>query len=138
MKAIATAHAPPSNAALWTGRVLSALVIVFLLFDAIIKLIELPIVGQTLQQLGYPPTLGRAIGVITLVGTVLYAMPRTALLGAIVLTGLFGGAMATHLRVGSPVATHLLFGLYLGVAMWGGLVLRDARVRALLLGRSDR
>jgi hypothetical protein len=64
--------------------------------------------------------------------TLLYAVPRTSVLGAILLTGLFGGAMATHLRVGSPLVSHLLFGLYLGLLMWGGLYLRDARLRALI------
>ena len=72
------------------------------------------------------------LGVLTLVCTLLYAVPRTSVLGAILLTGLFGGAMATHLRVGSPLFSHLLFGLYLGLLMWGGLYLRDARLRALI------
>ncbi len=130
---------PASPAALWTGRVLSGLVVLFLLFDGVVKLIGLPIVGETLAPLGYAPTpaLVRGIGLITVVPVLLYAWPRTALLGAILLTGLFGGAMATHLRVGSPVFTHLLFGLYLGLMMWGGLWLRDPRLRALLPFRAS-
>ena len=72
------------------------------------------------------------LGLLVLVCTLLYAVPRTAVLGAILLTGLFGGAMATHLRVGSPLFSHLLFGLYLGLMLWGGLWLRDGRLRSLL------
>ena len=123
-----------SKGALWTGWAMSGLVIVFLLFDSIIKLIPISIVTETMDQLGYSasPTLARGLGVLTLVCVVLYAFPRTAVLGAILLTGLFGGAMATHLRVGSPLFSHLLFGFYLGLLVWGGLFLRDPRVRTLI------
>jgi hypothetical protein len=126
--------APVSNAALWTGRVMSALVVLFLIFDATIKLIPIQPVIDTMAQLGYPGTvaLARGIGIVEVVCIVLYAWPRTSVLGAILLTGLFGGAIATHLRVGSPVFTHLLFGLYLGLLAWGGLYLRDPRVRAMI------
>jgi hypothetical protein len=125
---------PVSKTALWSGRILSALVILFLLFDSVIKLIPIAPVTETLQQLGYSPSinLARGLGILTLVCTLLYAIPRTAVLGAILLTGLLGGAMATHLRVGSPVFSHLLFGAYLGLMVWGGLWLRDAQLRALL------
>ena len=118
--------------ALWTGRVLSGLVVAFLLLDGAIKLVPLPVVGETLEALGVPAGLARGLGALTLACAMLYAVPRTALLGAILLTGLLGGAMATHLRVGSPIFSHLLFGLYLGLAAWGGLYLRDPRLRALL------
>ena len=111
---------------------MSALVILFLLFDGIIKLVPLAPVTETLAELGYPVNLARALGVLTLACTILYAMPRTSVLGAILLTGLLGGAIATHLRVGSPVFTHLLFGVYLGLMVWGGLFLRDDRLRALV------
>ncbi|MDO1529912.1 DoxX family protein [Fulvimonas sp. R45] len=125
---------PIAPAARWSGRALSALVVLFLLFDGAIKLLPLPVVTQTLQQLGYPPgeTLARGLGVLTLACAALYAWPRTAVLGAILLTGLFGGAMATHLRAGSPLFTHFLFGAYLGLLAWGGLYLRSPRLRALL------
>jgi len=116
----------------WIGLVMSGLVIAFLLFDAAIKLVPIAPVTETMAALGYPPGLERGLGVLTLVCTLLYAVPRTSVLGAILLTGLFGGAMATHLRVGSPLFSHLLFGLYLGLLMWGGLYLRDARLRALI------
>ena len=131
--------ASSSTGARWGGRALSALVIVFLLLDGAIKLVPLQVVIDTLVQLGYPPDAGiaRTIGALTLACALLYAWPRTALLGAVLLTGLLGGAMATHLRAGSPVATHLLFGLYLGVAAWAGLWLRDPRVRAALPWRRD-
>lgn len=87
-----------------------------------------------MDQLGYPAnvSLARGLGILTLVCTVLYAIPRTSVLGAILLTGLLGGAIATHLRVGSPLFTHLLFGVYLGLMVWGALYLRDDRLRALI------
>jgi hypothetical protein len=127
-----TEAAPISGKAQWAGYVLSGLVILFLLFDGVIKLVPIAVVTETLGQLGYPPELARGLGVLTLVCAILYAIPRTSVLGAILLTGLFGGAIATHLRVGSPVFSHLLFGGYLGVIMWAGLYLRDGRLRALI------
>jgi DoxX-like family len=126
--------APISNAAQWAGRVMSALVVLFLIFDAALKLIPLQVVIDSMNELGYPPTVGlaRGIGVVTAVCVVLYAWPRTAVLGAILMTGLYGGAIATHLRIGSPIFTHLLFGVYLGLLAWGGLWLRDPRLRAMI------
>lgn len=128
-----------SSTSLWTGRVLSGLVIAFLLFDGAIKLIPLQVVTDTMVELGYSGSadLARLLGVLTLLCTILYAVPRTSILGAILLTGYLGGAMATHLRVGNPLFSHLLFGLYLGVMAWGGLYLRDARLRSLIPLRSD-
>lgn len=124
--------APVSRATLWAGRIVSALVVLFLLFDGAIKLVPLAPVTESLAELGYPVSLARGLGILVLVCTVLYVIPRTSILGAILLTGLLGGAIATHLRVGSPIFTHLLFGGYLGVMVWGGLFLRDDRVRALI------
>ena len=121
-----------SGATHWTGRILSGLVVVFLLFDGAIKVVEMDVVKQTLAELGYPADIAFGLGVLTLAIGVLYAIPRTSVLGAILLTGLLGGAMATHLRVGSPVFSHLLFGLYIGLMAWGGLFLRDERLRAML------
>ena len=123
---------------LWAGRILSALVIVFLLFDGVIKVIEMDIVKQTMAELGYPVQVAFGLGILTLVIAVLYAIPHTAVLGAILLTGLLGGAIATHLRVGSPIYSHLLFGAYLGLMAWGGLFLRDRRLRALIPLRRER
>lgn len=128
---------PP--AALWIGRAMSGLVVAFLIFDGGIKLAPLSVVTETMQQLGYSgsPELARGLGVMTLAIALLYALPRTSILGAILLTGLLGGAMATHLRVGSPLFSHLFFGLYLGLIAWGGLYLRDVRLRRLLPLRQD-
>ncbi len=113
---------------------MSAIVILFLVVDGTIKLVPIPIVTETMGQLGYPPSesIARLLGVLTLVCTILYTIPRTSVLGAILLTGYLGGAMATHLRIGSPLFSHLLFGLYLGLLVWGGLYLRDERVRAII------
>ena len=113
---------------------MSGLVIAFMLFDAGMKLIPLDIVIKTTAELGYPPSpgLARTLGIVALACTLLYAFPRTAMLGAILLTAYMGGAVATHLRVGNPLFTHILFGVYLALLAWGGLYLRDARIRALL------
>jgi len=126
--------APVSRAALWVGRVLSGLVILFMLFDGAIKLLPWPIVTETMDRMGYgsSESLARSLGAITLVCSVLYAIPPTSILGAILLTGYLGGAMASHVRIGSPLFSHLLFGFYLGVMVWGGLWLRDRKLRALL------
>jgi hypothetical protein len=125
-------------AALWTGRALSALVALFLVLDAIVKLIPIAAVGEAMQQLGYSNSvaLARGLGVLTLVCVALYLSPRTSVLGAILLTGLFGGAMASHLRVGNPLFSHFLFGAYLGVVVWGSLWPRDARLRSLIPWRT--
>lgn len=127
-----------SKAARWTGYFMSGVVILFLLFDGGIKLVPLDIVTETSAQIGLPTNVefARMLGVLTLIGVVLYAVPRTAVLGAILLTGYMGGAMATHLRIGSPLFSHVLFGFYLGVLIWGGLYLRDERVRKLIPFRS--
>ncbi len=116
------------------GMILSGLVIAFLLFDGAIKLVPLPVVTETMAGLGYSadPALARLLGIITLGCAILYAIPRTSVLGAILLTGLLGGAIATHLRVGSPIFSHLLFGVYLGVIAWGGLYLRYEAVRKMI------
>lgn len=116
------------------GMILSGLLIAFLLFDGVIKLIPLPVVTETMASLGYSadPAFARLLGVVTLGCAVLYAIPRTSVLGAILLTGLLGGAMATHLRIGSPLFSHVLFGGYLGVMAWGGLYLRYEAVRKMI------
>src|SRR4051794_37045866 len=129
--AIRSLEIPPMQ--IWAGRILSALVILFLTFDGAIKLVPIAAVTENLGQKGYPASAGlpRGLGVVLLVCTLLYAIPRTALLGAVLLTGYLGGAIASHLRIGSPVFSHLLFGAYLGLMLWGGLYLRDRRARAL-------
>ncbi|MFK0162311.1 DoxX family protein [Rhizobium sp. NPDC090279] len=116
------------------GMILSGLIVAFLVFDGAIKLVPLPVVTETMAGLGYSadPALARLLGVITLGCAILYAIPRTSVLGAILLTGLLGGAIATHLRVGSPIFSHLLFGVYVGVMAWGGLYLRYEAVRKMI------
>ena len=114
------------------GWTLSGLLIAFMAFDTSIKLIDLDIVQQTSQQLGLPTSLDRIIGVTELVCLVLYIWPRTAVLGAILLTAVFGGAIATHMRLLDPLFSHTLFGVYLGLFAWGGLWFRSAKLRRLL------
>jgi hypothetical protein len=125
---------PAPRPARWLGRVLSGLVIVFLMFDGAIKLVPWPIVTETMDRMGYgsDDALMRGLGAITIVCTVLYAIPPTSILGAILLTGYLGGAIASHLRIGSPLFTHTLFGLYLGLMLWGGLWLRNRNLRRLI------
>ncbi|MES5488499.1 DoxX family protein [Bradyrhizobium sp. INPA03-11B] len=117
-----------------TGRVMSGVVVLFLLFDGAIKLVPLPVVTETMDKMGWgaSDTLARSLGIITIVCTLLYSVPPTSILGAILLTGYLGGAIASHVRIGSPLFTHTLFGLYLGLMVWGGLYLRDGNLRALL------
>ncbi len=130
-----TAERPPATgSARWLGHGLSGLVILFLLFDGAIKLVPWPVVTETMDRIGYgsSETLARSLGAITVVCTILYAVPPTSILGAILLTGYLGGAMASHLRIGSPLFTHTLFGFYLGLLLWGGIWLRDRKLRALM------
>ncbi len=110
------------------------MVVLFLLFDGAIKLVPLPVVTETMDKMGWgaSDTLARSLGVITIVCTLLYSVPPTSILGAILLTGYLGGAIASHVRIDSPLFTHTLFGLYLGLMVWGGLYLRDGNLRALL------
>lgn len=118
----------------WAGIVLSVLVAAFMVFDGSIKLVPLEIVTRSSEQLGLPADVAfaRLLGAIGLVCTALYLYPRTAVLGAILLTAYMGGTVITHLRAGSPVFTHTLFGVYLALMVWGGLYLRDERVRSLI------
>lgn len=116
------------------GWTLSGLVILFLVMDAGMKLVPIQPVFDTMKALGWPadPALMRLLGALTLVSTLLYAWRPTALIGAILLTAYLGGAVATHVRVGSPLFSHILFGVYLGLLLWAGLYLRDPRLRVML------
>jgi hypothetical protein len=127
-------NAPVSKTALWTGRVLSGLVIVFLLFDGAIKLVPWPVVTETMDKMGYgsSESLARTLGVITIGCTFSTRSAPTSILGAILLSGYLGGAMASHVRIDSPLFSHTLFGLYLGLMVWGGLWLRDRGLRMQL------
>jgi hypothetical protein len=123
----------PSKAAQRSGWILSGLVIAFLVMDATMKLLALPVVTEASAALGWPADAGtaRLLGAILLSIIALYAVRRTSILGAILLTGYLGGAVATHARIGSPLFTHILFGVYLGVAAWVGLYLRNPKLRDL-------
>jgi hypothetical protein len=121
-----------SRRALVTGRILSGLVIAFLTFDAVAKLAEVREVLEGTARLGYPPSVAFGLGVVLLACVVVYAIPRTSVLGAILLTGYLGGAIATHVRVGAPLFTHTLFPIYVAVLLWGGMYLRDGRLRAMI------
>jgi hypothetical protein len=125
---------PASRWPIWTGRALSGLVVAFLVMDASMKIAALPIVSESAVMIGWTadPGFWRAMGLLLLAITALYAWPRTAVLGAILLTGYLGGAVASHLRMSDPLFSHTLFGVYLGVVLWGGLWFRDARIRNLL------
>ncbi|MDP3660430.1 DoxX family protein [Phenylobacterium sp.] len=126
-----TATPGSGKAMLWTGRVLSAAFVLFMVMDIAIKLIGMKVVDDTMVQMGWPPELARGIGVMELIFVALYLFPRTSVLGAVLMTGVLGGAVATHVRIADPLFSHILFGVYLGLAMWGGLYLRDPRLRAL-------
>ena len=114
------------------GRALSAVAVAFLLFDSVGKVLEVaPVVAGT-TQLGYPEGIVRSLGVILLLCVVVHLIPRASVLGAVLLTGYLGGAVATHVRVGSPLLTHVLFPVYVAAFIWGGLLLRDARLQRVL------
>jgi|SRR5688572_1781960 len=113
----------------WAGRFISGFAVLFLLFDAIIKVLRHPMAVETTVQLGYPADVIALLGVIELMCLVLYLVPQTSLVGAILWTGYLGGAVATHVRVGSPLASHTLFPIYVAALLWAGLWLRDARLR---------
>ena len=114
------------------GRILSGIAIVFLLIDTLGKLMRVTQVVEGTVKLGYPESAVLPIGVLLLVGVVLYAVPMTSVLGAIYLTGFLGGAVATHVRVGSPLLSHVLFAVYVAAFVWGGLALRNPRLLSLL------
>jgi len=117
---------------LWIGRILSGLIIAFLLVDGIMKVMKARVAVEGSIQLGFPESVVFGIGAILLVSTALYAIPQTSVLGAILLPGYLGGAIATHVRVGSPLFGYTFFPIYVDVVLWAGLYLRDARLRALI------
>ncbi len=124
----------PSRSRLWTSRILSTLTVLFLIMDIVFKFIR-PVPPQVLQsvaQLGLQPGLLTAIGVLLLICTVLYVIPATSVLGAVLLTGYLGGAISLQVRVGNPLFGYVLFPVYIGVLMWAGLYLRESRLHALL------
>jgi len=128
--------APVSSKKLWAGRILSGLAILFLLVDGILKLVNPAPVVEGMIRLGYSLSLTATIGMILLICVVIYAIPQTSILGAILLTGYLGGAVASQLRVGEPLFTNVLFPTYIAALIWGGLYLRDDKLRALIPVRS--
>jgi len=127
---------PVSRKVLWTGRIISALPVLFLLMDGAMKLVKPLMVVEATVKLGYQESSIVPLGLVLIVCVVLYVIPQTSVLGAILLTGYLGGAVATHVRVGDPLFTHVLFPTYLGVLIWLGLYLRDGRLRSLVPLRS--
>ena len=128
-------HESFSSKGLWAGRIMSGLPALFLLVDGIMKLFKPPVVVQATVELGYPESVIFGLGLTLLASTLLYLIPRTSVLGAILLTGYLGGAVATHVRVGGP-AFNVVFAVMVGALLWGGLWLRDRQLRELLPLRS--
>jgi hypothetical protein len=124
-----------SRKALWTGRLMSGLAILFMAVDSLGKVLELAPVIQGSTELGYAASAVFWLGLIELACVVFYVIPRTSVLGAILMTGWFGGAIATHVRMGHPLFSHTLFPIYVAILVWGGLFLRNARLRAVLSPR---
>jgi DoxX-like protein len=116
----------------WTGRILSGFAVMFLAFDTVVKLLQLPMAVEGTQQVGYSAGVILPLGLIEAAFLAAYLTPRTAALGAVLWTGYLGGAVATHVRMGDPLFGFTLFPVYMAAILWGGLWLRDARVRTLL------
>ena len=123
---------------IWMGRVLTGLSAAFLLLDGGMKLVKARVSVEGTVQVGYPESLVAPIGAVLILCTLIYLIPRTSVLGAILLTGYLGGAVATNLRIGGSLFGQVLFPVYFGVMVWGGLYLRDAKVAGLIPIRSDR
>jgi hypothetical protein len=121
-----------SKMMLWAGWIMSGVVVLFLLLDGVSKLLLVEPVVEATRQIGYPLDVIRPLGIICLVCAALYAIPRTAILGAILLTGFLGGAIASKVRLEESLFSQVLFGAYVGVLAWGGLYLRDERLRVLI------
>lgn len=129
-----TDPAPVSKKVLWTGRIMSAVPALMLLFSAVMKFVKPPGMEEGLKHLGWSMDLMLGLGILEAACTIVYLIPRTAIVGAILLTGYLGGAIATHVRVGDPFYSIIIF----GVLIWGGLYLRDPRLRALIPLRAKK
>ncbi len=127
-----SARTSSSKKGVWAGRILSGLVVVFLIPDGIFKFLKPAPVLEAFAHVGWSVSLANTLGILLLTCTALYAFPRTSILGAILLTGYLGGAVATNLRAGDPLFSHVLFPTYLGTLLWLGLYLRDDRLRVLI------
>ena len=131
----ATQTVPAAKTTVWAGRIISALAVLFLIFDSVIKVLSMAPAVESTTQLGYPASLVVGIGILEIACLAVYVIPRTAVLGAILLTGYLGGAIATQVRAGSPLFS-IVFPVIVGALIWGGLFLREARLRALIPLRS--
>ncbi len=129
---------PISSRALWASRIMGGIAVLFMLFDTAIKLVRESHAVEGTTQLGYPDSTVQLIGIIEAVCLVLYLIPRTSVLGMVLLTGYFGGAVATHVRLENPLFSHVLFSVYIALMMWGSLYLREPRLRALLPFRTEQ
>lgn len=128
----ATRSQSVAGRAVRAGQVISLVVTAFLLFDAVIHMLAIEPVVESFRELGFPAWQALPIGIVELACLALYAIPRTSVLGAVLLTGYLGGAVCAHFRAESPLFSTTLFPVYLGIAVWAGLYLRDARVRELV------
>lgn len=126
---LATQDKSTSKAARWTGRILSALAVLFLLFDCAIKLLQLDTAIEGTTDLGYPASVVFPLGVVLLICVILYVIPQTSVFGAILLTGYLGGAIATHVRIENPLFGFVLFPVYVALFVWGGLYLQNPQLR---------
>jgi hypothetical protein len=126
-----------SKTARWIGWAMTGLIVLFMLFDGTIQLAAFDFVTQGMTEFGLPPSYARPLGVVTLAITILYAIPRTSALGAVLLTGFLGGTIATHMPRPEPLLPHIVIALVMGAILWGGLWLRDPRLRALVPLRQD-
>ncbi len=127
-----------SKSRLWAGRVMTGLAALFLIVDGAMKQMNIAPVRDGMTQLGFPASLAPGIGIVLLICVALYVIPRTSVLGAVLLTGYLGGAVAAQVRVGKPLFGYILFPVYVALVLWGGLYLRDERLRALIPIRSNR
>jgi len=117
---------------LWAGRIMGAVAVLFLLFDSVIKVLKLAPAVEGTIKLGYPGTAVVGLGILELACLAVYVISPTSVFGAVLLTGYLGGAVATHVRVGNPLFTHILFPTYVAALLWGALYLSDARLRAVV------
>jgi len=127
-----TQTVPVSKGKLWAGRILTTLAVAFIVVDGVMKLFKPPFVVKATLELGYPESSIVGIGVLLLVCTLIHLIPRTSILGAVLLTGYLGGAVASNVRIGNPLFSHVLFPVYVAAMVWGGLYLRDPRLRDLI------
>ena len=127
-----------SSRQLWAGRIAGGVAVLFLLMDLVMKLMRVPAAVAGTRELGWPVEVILPLGIIQLLFLIVYLIPRTAVLGAILWTGYLGGAVATHVRVGNPLFSHQLFPIYVALLLWGALWLRDSRLRSIVPLRGGR